>query len=108
MQADLVEWESSDKYDLIFDTGCLHSISPKWGDRIKYRNQILKWMSPGGIYVLAHFTKENLFNFNIRGPFRKTPKEIERFFSPELRLIEHYPEKRHRGTFIHYWFELNS
>jgi SAM-dependent methyltransferase len=106
VQADIVEWETSDKYDLIFDSGCLHSISPKWGDRIRYRKQVLKWMSAGGIYVLAHFARESWFNFNIIGPFRKTLKEIELFFSPEFKLIEHYTEKRNTGTFIHYWFEL--
>jgi 2-polyprenyl-3-methyl-5-hydroxy-6-metoxy-1,4-benzoquinol methylase len=102
IKADIVDWKSSRKYDLILDSGCLHSI--KGQDRTRYKEQIISLLSPGGSYLLVHFGKKHFFNFEISGPIRKNPPEIERFFLPELKLQERYHEANKRGPMFHYWF----
>jgi cyclopropane fatty-acyl-phospholipid synthase-like methyltransferase len=108
VQADLLEWETASRYDLIFDRGCLHSLGTKWRVRISYKEQILKWMLNDSSYILVHFGKKHFFNFRPGGPAFRSPAEIERFFSPELKLKEYSQEGNKRGTLIHYWFELKS
>jgi 2-polyprenyl-3-methyl-5-hydroxy-6-metoxy-1,4-benzoquinol methylase len=103
IQADIMEWKSSEKFDLVLDSGCLHSI--KGQDLTRYKQQILNLLSPGGSYLLVHFAKKHFFNFEITGPVRKNPPEIERFFLPELKLKECYHEANRRGPLYHYWFK---
>jgi 2-polyprenyl-3-methyl-5-hydroxy-6-metoxy-1,4-benzoquinol methylase len=108
VQADIVEWKTADRFDLIFDSGCLHSISTRWQERTRYKEQILRLLAPNGSYLLIHFGKDNFFNFGIGGPVRKTPEEIKRFFSPELVLVKLDHEAREKRSLIHYWFELKQ
>ncbi len=83
IQADVTKWETSDKYDLILDSGCLHGIHGK--SRIHYKEQILKWLANGSSYVLVHFGKRNTFDFSLHslaGIKPKTYTEIQTFFKP--------------------------
>jgi SAM-dependent methyltransferase len=83
VQADLLEYNDSQLYDIILDSGCLHTIVNKE----KYKEQILKWLAPGGDFILGHFGRRNFFDWRPVGPIRRGKKELERFFAPELRMI---------------------
>ncbi|MBN1189229.1 MAG: methyltransferase domain-containing protein [Dehalococcoidales bacterium] len=108
VRADVLEWETADRYRLILDRGCLHSIGNGRKDRTRYKEQVLKWMSYDGIYILMHFARKHIFSLGMRGPTPRSPKEIEGLFSPELKLKECYKETRKRGPLFHYWFESNE
>ncbi len=82
VNADLLEWTAPTSFDLILDSGCLHSLIG--GDRARYRAQLLSWVAPGGDYLLGHFGKRGLLDWRPVGPARKTRREIVDFFSPEL------------------------
>ncbi len=91
VRADVLEWETPDRFDLIIDSGCLHSLS---GDsRQKYRSQLLSWLDPlSSSYVLIHFAKCHLNSINVLGPKKRTREDIERFFAPELILERCFEE----------------
>lgn len=41
------------QFDLIFDIGCFHNLSPEGRER--YRQNLLRWLEPGGVYLIyAH------------------------------------------------------
>jgi SAM-dependent methyltransferase len=90
VNADLLEWKAPSTFDLILDSGCLHSLIG--GDRARYRRQLLTWLAPGGDYVLGHFGKRGFFDWRPVGPTRRTRREIVDFFSPEL--TEHKYEQQ--------------
>ncbi|MBI4670178.1 MAG: class I SAM-dependent methyltransferase [Chloroflexi bacterium] len=90
VHADILEWETPDHFDLIIDSGCLHSM--RGDSRKRYKVQLLKWLDPSSLYGLLHFAKRHFFDFGLVGPQRKTREDIERFFAPELRLTEFYAE----------------
>lgn len=104
VHANVVQWQTTEKYELVFDRGCLHNI--RWGDRTRYKKRILEWMASDASYILVHFGKEHLFNLALGGPVKKTPKEIEEFFSPELELKESSYGTGKTGPLFHYWFAL--
>jgi SAM-dependent methyltransferase len=89
VNADLLEWRTPLRFDLILDSGCLHSLIG--GDRRRYRAQILAWLAPGGDYILGHFGKRGFLDWRPVGPARRTRREIVDFFSPEL--VEHKYEQ---------------
>jgi hypothetical protein len=83
VNADLLAWKSPHRFDLVLDSGCLHSLIG--GDRRRYKAQLLEWLEPGGDYVLGHFGKRGFFDWRPVGPARKTRQEIVDLFSPDLR-----------------------
>jgi SAM-dependent methyltransferase len=104
VNADVLKWKTSEKYRLILDSCCLHNM--RWINRFRYKKQILKWMDDESIYILIHAGKTHFFNFRVGGPIRKNPSDIERFFSPELKLRDLYTERKTNGLLFHYRFEL--
>lgn len=75
-------------FDLVLDSGCLHSLSPR---RVQeYRRRLDTWLAPGGDFVLVHFNKRNAFDWRPAGPRRARKSELVELFSP-LRL-EGYDE----------------
>ena len=41
------------QFDLIFDIGCFHNLSPEGRER--YRQNLKRWLAPGGVYLIyAH------------------------------------------------------
>jgi cyclopropane fatty-acyl-phospholipid synthase-like methyltransferase len=104
--ADVLEWQTSEKFDLIFDRGCLHSLKRK--DSAKYKEQVLRWMVDNCEYILLHFGKKHYFNIRIGEPVRKTSEQIEELLSPELTLKEFFPETTKKGPLINYWFYRNK
>lgn len=89
VNADLLDWKTPLRFDLVLDSGCLHSLIG--GDRRRYRAQLLTWLAEGGDYILGHFGKRGFLDWRPVGPARRTRREIADFFSPEL--VEHKYEQ---------------
>jgi cyclopropane fatty-acyl-phospholipid synthase-like methyltransferase len=105
VQADVTEWETHEKYDLILDSGCLHGICGP--NRLRYKEQILQWMAENSNYVLVHFGKRRAFDFCLHGLAGLRPKtyqEIQAFFNPELQLKEFYAGGG-KDPLFQYWFD---
>ena len=88
--ADILEWQAPYKFDLILDSGCLHGLSGE--NREKYKAQLLKWLKPSSVYVLIHFAKRRFYDLNIFGPQKRTREDVERFFKPDLRIVDFLAE----------------
>jgi SAM-dependent methyltransferase len=50
---DLFAYAPKNPFDLVFDSGCLHSLVG--GSITTYQEQLLRWLAPGGDYVLEHW-----------------------------------------------------
>ena len=85
-RANVLTWKTNEKFGLILDSGCLHTISDD--KRAEYKKQLLKWFTPNSVYILFHFAKEKYPDITHAGPSPKTFEEIEEFLSPELILNE--------------------
>ena len=83
---DLFTYVSDRPFDVVFDSGCLHSLVG--GDVASYKRQLLLWLAPGGNYVLEHWGKRHALDWRPIGPRRRSQASIERIFTPELRLAE--------------------
>ncbi|HEX9983031.1 MAG TPA: methyltransferase domain-containing protein [Thermoanaerobaculia bacterium] len=83
---DLFAYEPARPFDLVFDSGCLHSLVG--GSVPAYKRKLLSWLAPGGDYVLGHWGKKHPFDWNPIGPRRRSQATIERTFAPELRLVD--------------------
>jgi SAM-dependent methyltransferase len=83
---DLFSYTPDRPFDLVFDSGCLHSLVG--GDTGLYRRQLLQWLAPGADYVLEHWGKRHALDWRPIGPRRRSQAKIERMFAPELKLLE--------------------
>lgn len=81
----------STTFDLILDIGCYHSLSPR--GRLGYRENIQKWLKPGGTYLMyAHKRTSQQNKHGI------TPQDLDTFQSfLSLAWREDSPEKRPDG-----------
>jgi SAM-dependent methyltransferase len=80
--ADLLTWGAPSQFDLVLDSGCLHSIkSRKLPD---YRKQLLSWLAPQGDFILVHWGKRHLFDWRPIGPRRRERAKLLALFSPPL------------------------
>jgi cyclopropane fatty-acyl-phospholipid synthase-like methyltransferase len=86
VQADLFTWTPDAPFDLVFDSGCLHSLVG--GSVAAYKAQLLRWLPAGGDYVLAHWGKRHALDWRPIGPRRRSEETIQRIFTPELALRE--------------------
>jgi 2-polyprenyl-3-methyl-5-hydroxy-6-metoxy-1,4-benzoquinol methylase len=101
-EADITSWKTDQKFDLILDSGCLHSLSQK--NLSGYKSNLLKWLKPNGNYILLHFGKRSAFSLNLVGPKLRSKKKIEQLFYPELKLKEFGTQNRGKRILFHYWF----
>lgn len=86
VEGDLFDYEPLSPFQLIFDSGCLHSlIGGRVGD---YRRKILSWLDRDGDYVLGHWGKRHPFDWRPIGPRRRSQRSIKKIFNPELHLEE--------------------
>src|SRR6266705_1172963 len=53
LNADVLTWEGAGMFDVVLDSGCMHSLHPS--KRPQYKSQILKWLLTGSNYILVHF-----------------------------------------------------
>jgi SAM-dependent methyltransferase len=81
---DLFRYAPERPFDLVFDSGCLHSLVG--GDVKAYKRQLLRWLAPGGDYILGHWGKRHRFDWRPVGPRRRSPETLEALFAPELSL----------------------
>ena len=87
-QADVLEYCPVTQFDLVLDSGCLHSLADK--DRVTYRQNLLLWLRPGGQLVLVHFNKRHLFDWRPIGPRRWKRHRIEGFLGADFRSQGYY------------------
>lgn len=92
VQADVVDFDPPQGFDLVLDSGCLHHVPRK--RLAAYRARLDHWLAPGADYVLVHFAKRHALDWRPFGPRRRTREDIVRFISP-LRL-EAYGETAFR------------
>jgi SAM-dependent methyltransferase len=82
--ADLFDYAPEQRFGLVFDSGCLHSLVG--GNLAAYKRQLLRWLEPGGDFVLEHWGKRHALDWRPIGPRRRSQATIERLFAPELKL----------------------
>jgi cyclopropane fatty-acyl-phospholipid synthase-like methyltransferase len=84
VRTDLFDYAPSRRFSLVFDSGCLHSLVG--GNLSTYKELLLRWLEPGGDFVLEHWGKRHLLDWRPIGPRRRSQAAIERLFAPELAL----------------------
>ncbi len=84
LAVDLFLYQPGERFDLVFDFGCLHSLVG--GSVTACRTQLHRWLAPRGTFVLEHWGKRHLLDWRPGGPRRRSSAAIQRLFSPELRL----------------------
>jgi cyclopropane fatty-acyl-phospholipid synthase-like methyltransferase len=78
--ADLFTYTPQRPFDLVFDSGCLHSLVG--GSVAAYRDKVIDWLAPGGEFVLEHWGKRHALDWRPVGPRRRSPAAIRQLFSP--------------------------
>jgi SAM-dependent methyltransferase len=86
IDADLFGYVPERRFDLVLDSGCLHSLVG--GNVATYKAQLLRWLVPGGDFVLEHWGKRHALDWRPIGPRRRSQATIERIFAPEFDLVE--------------------
>jgi SAM-dependent methyltransferase len=81
VEADLLSWEPSARFDLVLDSGCLHSLI---GRADAYKERLLSWLAPGGDFVLGHWGKRHALDWRPIGPRRRTRQELVEIFAPDF------------------------
>ena len=110
VEADITTFAHPGPFDLMLDAGCLHSLSDAL--RPRYRQQILRWLAPGGDYILIHFGRRAWWDRWPVGPRRVPRRDIVALFGPELQEIEYDPTPAlrmpwfmgRRALLGRYWF----
>ncbi len=87
VNTDLLTWTAPGQFDLIVDSGCLHSLIG--GNVRRYKEQLVRWLAPGGDYVLGHFGKRHALDWRPVGPKRRTREQLVRLLAPELEVVKH-------------------
>lgn len=82
-----LDFAPREQFDLVLDRGCLHTLQPS--DRARYRTQVLRWLKPGGSYVLVHLGRRHALDFRPVGPRRRSRDEILALFGPSFEEVEY-------------------
>lgn len=85
---DLLSWKTPDRFDIILDSACLHSLIGRGGPQV-YRAKLLSWIRPSGDYILVHFGKRHPFDWRPIGPARRSRTELRQLFFPELTELDY-------------------
>ncbi len=93
--ADLFDWQAADPFDLVLDSGCLHTVAS--GNMSRYKEKLLSWTAPHADYILAHWGKRHALDWRPVGPRRRTRPALVRFLAPEFRE-EAYVEETISGV----------
>jgi SAM-dependent methyltransferase len=83
---DLFDFSATRPFDLVYDSGCMHSLVG--GNLRRYKDALISWLAPGGEFVLEHWGKRHFLDWRPIGPRRRSRAAIERMLAPELRLVE--------------------
>lgn len=79
---DLFGYQPERPFDVVYDSGCLHSLIG--GDLDSYKRQVLRWLAADGDYVLEHWGKRHPLDWRPIGPRRRSEASVKRLFAPEL------------------------
>lgn len=82
VEADALSWDSPEPFDLVLDSGCLHSLIG--GNTTRYRERLLTWLSRDGDFVLGHWGRRHALDWRPVGPRRRTRRELVQLFAPDL------------------------
>ena len=115
IEADVTNWEPSEKYDIVLDHGLLHNMDPVRYQA--YRERIMSALADDGDLILLHW--HPLYPDQPQGkvgPVRTSRADIKTFFAPELQEkffareeFEDLPDMVGRGmTQAYYWFQRNQ
>lgn len=110
-QADVTRpWGEDERFQLVMDIGCLHGCTQE-AERLRYRQNLMRWLSAGGDYLLTHAERRYTLDWRPIGPMRVVAGAMRRFFEPELRLLAYEsaiePVRLPVGPALrlgHYWF----
>jgi SAM-dependent methyltransferase len=92
LQADVLTWEHDGAFDLVLDSGCLHTLPAS--ERPAYRRQLLSWLGHAADYVLVHLARRHVLDWRPTGPRRRKREQIVREMEPELFLRLYSEEER--------------
>jgi trans-aconitate methyltransferase len=70
LTANLFTFTPERSFDLVYDSGCLHSLVD--GNTDRYKRKLLGWLSSGGAFVLEHWGKRHALDWRPVGPRRRT------------------------------------
>jgi len=70
----------ANRFDLVLDIGCLHSLSQE--ARLRYAAEVTRLVRPGGLYMLYAFTPRHK-----AGPRGVSPDEVRRLFTPPFVVV---------------------
>jgi SAM-dependent methyltransferase len=90
VRADVLTWTTSDRFDVILDSGCLHGFRGE--ERERYRDKIVSWLDDHGDFVLVHFDRMHRLDWRPIGPRRIPRAQILALFSPALAEKTHTTE----------------
>jgi 2-polyprenyl-3-methyl-5-hydroxy-6-metoxy-1,4-benzoquinol methylase len=71
VSGDLFAFAPDSPFDVVFDSGCLHSLVG--GSVTAYRDQLLRWLAPGGDFVLEHWDRRHRLDWRPVGPEATLP-----------------------------------
>ena len=85
VRADITDWNCDTQFNVVLDVGCLHTHHTV--NRKRYKQQLLKWLAPGGDFILLHFGSRGFCDKWPIGPRRVPRSAVVALFAPEL--VEH-------------------
>ncbi len=90
MQADVTTWVPPHRFDVVLDVGCLHRFDA--AGHALYKAQLLRWLAPGGDFVLTHLGRRGWWDGWPIGPTRMARATVVALLEPELELRAHTDE----------------
>lgn len=90
VEGDLLKWMSDEPFDLIHDSGTLHSIPTR--NMSLYKQQLVEWSDAGTDFVLAHWGKRGALDWRPIGPHRRNRESLVDFLGPEFKENDYSAE----------------
>ncbi|MEO8445529.1 MAG: class I SAM-dependent methyltransferase, partial [Gammaproteobacteria bacterium] len=84
VHADVTKWVAPQAFDVVLDVGCLHSLDQR--HHALYKAQLLRWLAPGGDFVLVHCGRRGWWDWWPIGPNRIATGQVTAMLGPELSL----------------------
>jgi SAM-dependent methyltransferase len=94
VRADIFAWTAADRYDVVLDSGCRHSLIG--GSPARYKQRLLQWLAADGDFILGHWGKKHALDWLPVGPRRRSRQALARFLAPELAEVD-YEQELMRG-----------